>query len=218
MGKTGEKMQRNQKTKRVFLGIFRILLVLAIIISIYEQSWMNVLLSALTIALTFLTSILEKKLKVDYPEEFEIIILLFIFASIFLGELNSFYIKYWWWDIFLHGISAIILGLLAFSLIYILNKEGRIKLKPGFIALFAFCFAVAAGAVWEIFEFLIDSFLKTNMQKSGLLDTMADIIIDTMGALLISVIGFLYAKGHLKFLKFLEEDFIKANPHIFGEN
>lgn len=208
-------MQRNRRAKLVFLGIFRALLVLAIIISIYRQIWMNVLLSVLTISLTFLTSILEKKLKVDYPEEFEIIILLFIFASIFLGEFNSFYIRYWWWDILLHGISAIILGLLAFSLVYILNREGKIKLKPGFIALFAFCFAVAGGAVWEIFEFLIDYFLKTNMQKSGLLDTMTDIIVDTMGALFISIIGFLYAKGNLKFLKFLEEDFIKANPQIF---
>jgi hypothetical protein len=53
------------------------------------------------------------------------------------------------------------------------------------------------------------------MQKSGLLDTMADIIVDTMGALLISIIGFLYAKGNLKFLRFFEEDFIKANPQIF---
>jgi lipopolysaccharide export LptBFGC system permease protein LptF len=138
-------MQRNRRAKLVFLGIFRALLVLAIIISIYQQIWMNILLSILAISLTFLTSILEKKLKVDYPEEFEIIILLFIFASIFLGGFNSFYIRYWWWDILLHGISAIILGLLAFSLIYILNREGKIKLKPGFIALFAFCFAVAGG-------------------------------------------------------------------------
>jgi len=210
-------MQRNRKTKLTVLVIFRALLVLAAIYSVYKHSWMNVALSILALGLTFLTSILEKELKVDYPEEFEIVIMLFIFASIFLGEFSSFYLRYWWWDIFLHGLAAIILGILAFSLVYILNKEGRIKLKPGFIALFAFCFAVAGGAVWEIFEFSMDSFLKTTMQKSGLVDTMEDIIVDTLGALLISTIGFLYAKGHLKFLRFLEEDFKKANPQIFGE-
>jgi len=210
-------MQRNRRTKLVILVLFRVVLVLAAIYFAYEHSWMNVALAVLTIGLTFLTSTLEKELKVDYPEEFEIIIMLFVFASIFLGEFNSFYYRFWWWDIFLHGLSAIILGMLAFSLVYILNKEGRIKLKPGFIALFAFCFAVAGGAVWEIIEFSIDQSLGTNMQKSGLVDTMIDIIVDTTGALIISVIGFLYAKGHLKFLRFLSEDFMKANPHIFGE-
>ena len=208
-------MERNRKTKLVILVIFRALLVIAALYSLYRHSWMNVALAILTIGLTFLTSILEKRLKVDYPEEFEIIILLFIFASVFLGEFNSFYYRFWWWDIMLHGFSAIILGMLAFSLVYILNKEGKITLNPGFIALFAFCFALAGGTVWEIFEFSVDSFLSTNMQKSGLIDTMGDLIVDSLGALIISVTGYLYAKGRLKFLRFFSEDFKKANPRLF---
>ncbi|MGV8152347.1 MAG: hypothetical protein ACP5OG_04650 [Candidatus Nanoarchaeia archaeon] len=208
-------MKRGKKIKIIFLVLFRLMLLVAAGIFIYEKNWFNLLLSILTLALTFLPSLLEKRLKVDYPEEFEIIILFFIFASMFLGEINSFYMKYWWWDLFLHGLSAIILGLLAFSLIYILNKEKKITLRPEFIALFAFCFALAGGALWEILEFSIDSLFETNMQKSGLRDTMADIMVDALGALLISLIGFLYAKGYLKFLRFLEEDFLKVNKKLF---
>ena len=208
-------MQRNRKTKLIFLWFFRALLIFAIGLSSYEQNWFNVFLAFLTLILTFAPTILEKRLRVDYPEEFELIILLFIFATMFLGEMYSFYLKYWWWDILLHGISAIILGLLAFSLIYILNREKRIRLKPIFIALFAFSFALAAGAVWEIFEFLMDYFIGTNMQKSGLIDTMLDLIIDGIGAFIISALGFLYIKGKFKYLKKFEKEFIDANPELF---
>lgn len=209
-------MIRSKRVKNIFLFLFRTLLLVAMGFSMYESDWMNFFLSVLTLFFTFLPSILEKRLKIDYPEEFEIIVLVFIFASLFLGEINSFYYRFWWWDLLLHGFSSLIFGILAFSLVYILNKEGKIKLKPAFIALFAFCFALAIGAIWEIFEFSIDYFFGMNMQKSGLMDTMADMLLDAMGALFISVIGFLYAKGYFRFLRFLSEDFRSLNPHLFG--
>jgi len=210
-------MERRKLIKFLLLVLFWALLVIAAVISIFESDWFNLTLSILTLGLTFLPSFLEKRLKIDYPEEFEIIILAFLFASLFLGEINLFYKKFWWWDIFIHGLSAVIMGMLAFSLVYILNKEGKIKLKPSFIALFSFCFATAAGVIWEIFEFIMDRTLGVNMQKSGLMDTMGDLIIDTIGALFISLIGFFYAKGYMEFLRFFGEDFKKSNPQLFGE-
>jgi hypothetical protein len=210
-------MQTRRLIKLAILIIFWFLLLVAAILAIYEQNWFNLALSILTLALTFLPSYLEKRFRVDYPEEFEIIILIFIFACLFLGEIGSFYFVFWWWDLFLHGLSAIILGIIAFSLIYILNKEGRIKLKPSFIALFAFCFALSFGVIWEIFEFFVDQILGTNMQRASLFDTMSDLIIDALGALFISFIGFLYSKGRLEFLRFFGESFKAYNPQIFGE-
>lgn len=209
-------MSKSERVKNIFLFLFRTLLLVAMGFSMYESDWMNFFLSVLTLFFTFLPSILEKRLKIDYPEEFEIIVLVFIFASLFLGEINSFYYRFWWWDLLLHGFSSLIFGILAFSLVYILNKEGKIKLKPAFIALFAFCFALAMGAIWEVFEFSIDYFFGMNMQKSGLMDTMADMILDAMGALFISLVGFLYTKGYFRFLRFLSEDFKNLNPHLFG--
>jgi hypothetical protein len=38
-------------------------------------------------------------------------------------------------------------------------------MRPRFVALFAFLFAVAVGALWEIFEFAIDGTFGTQMQK-----------------------------------------------------
>ena len=97
-------------------------------------------------------------------------------------------------------------------MINFLNKTDRVpmNLSPAFVAFFTLCFAVFLGAVWEIYEFTADSILHTNMQKfaledgtalvgrDALWDTMKDIIVDTVGALVMSVIGYIslkYKKG-----------------------
>ena len=62
------------------------------------------------------------------------------------------------------------------------------------LALFSFSFAIAIGVVWEIFEFFMDISFGLNMQKSGLIDTMGDLIVDSLGALLASGIGYFYLR------------------------
>src|SRR5690606_11091243 len=115
--------------------------------------------------------------------EFEVLALIFIFASLFLGEVRGYYIRYWWWDIALHTASGLLLGIWGFLLVYVLNESQDIEMqmKPRFVALFAFFFAVGCGALWEIFEFAMDQLFGMNMQKpmlndpSGLTDTMWDL-------------------------------------------
>ena len=70
------------------------------------------------------------------------------------------------------------------------------------MCLFAFCFSVSLGSIWEIYEFSADGLFGMNMQKfmladgtvlaghAALADTMKDIIVDVLGSLLASVIGF----------------------------
>lgn len=213
-------MDKIDKIKLWISLIFRVLLVIAGIMAIFHKDWMNVMLCISTIFLTFLPGIIEKRFKVDYPSEFEIVILVFIYASIYLGEMQSFYQMFWWWDILLHTISGVIIGAIGFSLVYILNreKEVAITLSPLFVAIFSFSFALSIGAVWEIFEFSMDSIFGLNMQNSGLVDTMWDIIVDTLGALFISILGYRYLKGHVNIFKKIEEKIISQNPRLFKKN
>jgi uncharacterized membrane protein YjdF len=95
-------------------------------------------------------------------------------------------------------------------------------MRPRFVALFAFLFAVAVGALWEIFEFAIDRTFGTQMQKpmlndpSGLTDTMWDLIVDTLGALGISVFGWWYMRrGADSFIEIWIQKFIARNPDLF---
>ena len=54
---------------------------------------------------------------------------------------------------------------------------------------------MAIGAVWEIFEFAMDGLFGLNMQKSGLVDTMWDLIVNMAGALVVSTAGAFYVRG-----------------------
>ena len=97
-------------------------------------------------------------------------------------------------------------------------------MKPGFVALFAFVFGVGMGALWEIFEFGMDSFLGMDMQKamlgdpSGLTDTMWDLVVDTLGAAVIAFLGYGYLRtaGSDSFLERWIDRFLDDNPHLFG--
>ena len=105
---------------------------------------------------------------------------MFVFAALFLGEIQRYYERIWWWDIALHTSSGLLKGILGFLLVYVLNENERIKLHmpPRFVALFAFLFAAAAGTLWEIIEFAMHQVFGSTMQKpmfgdpSGLTDAM----------------------------------------------
>ncbi|MFH1270075.1 MAG: hypothetical protein ABII03_00385 [Nanoarchaeota archaeon] len=170
----------------------------------------------LNFLITFLPKLFEKKYKINIPIEFEILVLVFVFASLFLGEVKDYYLRYWWWDVVLHVGSGVALGFVGFIVLYVLYKGDKINAKPFTIAFFSFCFAMALGAVWEIFEFAMDQFFGLSMQKSGLIDTMWDLIVDGIGAVFASAIGYLYLKrGEVFFVDKIINRFVKENPALF---
>lgn len=180
---------------------------------------MNVALTATVLTMTALPALMERQYNVQIPPEFELLAILFVFASLFLGEVRGYYLRFWWWDAVLHVGSGLLLGLTGFLLVYILNQTDRIQIfmKPGFVALFSFAFAMAAGALWEIFEFTVDNLFGLNMQKSGLQDTMWDLIVDAFGALVFSVTGYLYLKRGWGSPIFRSvERFLETNPEFFS--
>ena len=174
------------------------------------------------IGITFLPIILSRHFQVNIPPEFECLTIAFVYATLYLGSVQGFYLKYWWWDSMLHTGSGFILGILGFLLVYVLNERREIGLamRPHFVALFAFTFSLALGALWEIFEFTVDSFFDMNMQETGLVDTMWDLIVDTVGALTISLAGWRYLanRGSNSFLERWINNFIDKNPRLFARN
>ena len=125
---------------------------------------------------------------------------LFLYGAIFLGEVMAFYYNVPHWDTFLHGLSGAMLGALGYTVISVLNKSDSVpvNLSPLFVAFFTFCFAMTMG--------MMDSLFGTNMQKfafedgtgkigqAALMDTMKDLIVDTIGALTMSIIGYISLK------------------------
>lgn len=195
-------MERVDRIKLWIFIILRATVVVAVVIAGVKGDWNSLALSVVTMALLFVPSMLEKRLKLDFPSEFDIVIVVFIYSAMFLGEISSFYDRFWWWDVFLHTFSGLIIGAVGFSLVYILNSHENvaIRLSPVFVCIFSFCFALAMDVIWEIYEYGMDQIFGFNMQKSGLQDTMWDLIVDTLGAAAFSILGYFYLKGKIRIL------------------
>jgi len=214
---------------QIHLWTGRILLVVVGLEWIYlliESQWLSLFVVSLLLIVLFIPIIFKRRLQVDIPAEFHLTAVLFTFAALYLGEVQHFYQRVWWWDIALHGSAGLLMGIFGFLLIYILNESIRIDihLTPGFIAFFAFTFAISIGTVWEIFEFSADQIFQLNMQKpmmgdpSGLTDTMWDMIVNAIGALMISLTGWWYLKSKKNyFVKDWIGKFIEKNPRLFSK-
>jgi hypothetical protein len=193
---------KNIKLNDFISWLVRALLIFTIVRDILIKNYDGLFIVIITLGLTFYPTILEKEFRVYLPSSIQVIITLFIFAAQYLGEVRNFYEKFWWWDIMLHTTSGFLLGIIGFMFVYLLNKKYDINvtLSPFFVALFAFCFAVMIGVLWEIYEFSLDRLFGYNMQKfrglgqDGLVDTMLDLIVDSAGALVISILGYFNIK------------------------
>ncbi len=162
----------------------------------------------LGIVAMLLPGMLQKRVGLLIPSGMLMLYALFLYCAIYLGEVRSFYYNVPHWDSILHAFSGALLGALGFSFVTLLNNTDRfdVHLSPIFVATFALCFAMALGVVWEVYEYLADVIMGTNMQKFGtedgtlfvgqaaLADTMKDLIVDTVGAFAMSVIGYISLK------------------------
>lgn len=212
------------KKTKIFYWIIRIVSILIVISSVsglilrFDQPerrdrFVFVIVVAFMLAVfTFVPNFLFKKGLV-IPNLILNIYLVMITAAMLFGEIVGFYGKIKHFDSILHFTTPSIIGLFGFSLVNLLNSNKTLdNLNPLFTALFVFCFVVAAGVIWEIYEFSVDIVFGTNMQRymnsitfdpfigqKALSDTMKDYILNTLGALITSIIIFFDLK-HSKYI------------------
>ncbi|MEX2468216.1 MAG: hypothetical protein WD396_00535 [Pseudohongiellaceae bacterium] len=207
--------------RRISWGL-KLILILGGIFLLLQGRYQAAMEAALILLITLLPVILGHRFNVRIPHEFESLAVVFVYMALFLGEIQGYYLRFWWWDVVLHIGSGLLLGILGFLLVYVLNakKDIELELHPKFIALFAFMFAMGMGALWEIFEFAMDQLFGMNMQKSGLVDTMWDLIVDGIGALIIAIAGSIYLSNpnETSFLERWIDVFIEKNPRLFSED
>jgi hypothetical protein len=155
------------------------------------------------------------------PPEFQLVSAAFIFFSLFLGSIHDFYYHFWWWDIALHTSSGFLLGIVGFLALFLLNQTDRLPhgIRPAFLCFFGVTFAVFLGVLWEIFEFAVDLLVPgQNMQsrETGVGDTMLDLIVDTLGAVIVGLMGWAYTRtGRFSFIADGVRKFIRKNPRLF---
>ena len=175
-----------------------------------------VILSILVFFSTFLTDIIEKRENIDIPDILEVIITLFIYAGILLSTQFNLYYRFFWWDDLLHAISVLITSSIGFLLLIKLNNKYGLKFNPLLISIFTFSFSLAIGVFWEILEFTSDALIGSNHQRwnvdsssiligksyqgYGLRDTMSDLIVTFVSAIIMAVFFYFIYKYHKAFI------------------
>ena len=74
------------------------------------------------------------------------------------------------------------------------------------------------GVLWEIYEFAVDRLLGLNMQRqeNGMADTMEDLIVDMLGAVVVALMALAYFRsGRYSFVADGVRGFLRENPHLF---
>lgn len=245
--------RKKQKQKRtinftVYI-VLRFLVIICMIGQVIRGNWNNVFLCFLTLLLFTIPTIIDKALKIKLPSTLEIIIYLFIFAAEILGEIQNFYGIFKHWDTILHTLNGFLMGAIGISLIDILNRRKvfQMNLSPFFVSLFALCFSMTIGILWEFGEFALDRYFYRDCQKDriletvvsttingnnektvlnditktkiysnhnqvtiidgyldiGLIDTMKDLFVNFIGAIVFSSLGYFYIKNREGY-KFIE--------------
>ncbi|PUB15655.1 hypothetical protein [Yoonia sediminilitoris] len=203
---------------RVVLGLWA-LLVLTGLGAAYEGRWSLSFVAVATLGLAMAPVILAKRYDITLPLPFVAAITLFLIASIFMGEAFDFYERVWWWDIALHGSSAIGFGLIGFVFVLMMFEGDRFAAPQWAMCLLAFGIAVTVGTTWEIFEFAMDNWFGLNMQKSGLDDTMGDLIVDVLGAAFAVWLGYVYLRAKDRsFWTWPIDRFVALNKRLFRKH
>lgn len=220
-GSTAKSIRVSGRFNRHLTLFLKLILIAGAALEILQGNWLAALATFGVVLIASLPVALGARFDVRIPPEFELLAVVFVYASLFLGEVHGFYARYWWWDILLHAGSGLVLGIFGFLLVYVMNEKDDLKLsmKPAFVALFTFMFALGMGSIWEILEFSIDQTFGTTMQKSGLVDTMSDLIVDGIGAAIIAILGYGYLStaGSASFLERWIHSFIIANERFFPD-
>ncbi len=244
---------RHSRFKSVLYLLLIAMVLSVLVVQLIRKNYENCFTCILTLLLFFVPVFLERTMKITLPNTLEVIIILFIFCAEILGEIQGFYLKVSWWDTMLHTANGFLMAAVGVSMIDIFNRSERFKfeLSPFFVALVAFCFSMTIGVIWEFFEFFMDFFSGTDMQKDtvlhmistvdlhpakknipvviegienvilygkemtvdgvilsekaldlkgyldiGLVDTMTDLFVNFIGAVIFSIIGFFYCRSH----------------------
>lgn len=183
-----------RKAAIVLTVIFEIILVItaiqAVRLGIARTIWLSVF-AMIFLLLPFLGVHFANKRRLLLPGYFRFGAILFIMMAQYLGEIMEFYTWFWWWDLMLHGIfGASSVAVFVNILSGYADKDGNClqKYNAAEQAVFSFCLTITIGTLWEIFEFLGDYFFKSTMVKGGLEDTMSDLMIKLIAALVTVII------------------------------
>lgn len=184
----------------------KLILFLSILNSIYFQLWHILSANIFLLILVFIPDILKSSSKVIFPKEFELTLLIFVILTIIFGRTKGIIAPI----AFGFGISFI-----GFIISTILSSTNKIKQNTLLITIFSFSLAVAFGTAIELIKYYLKMALGHTIDTSIYTFSMMTLTYVLAGALLSSIIGYIYMKTGLTPIKIIVNTLKAKNPDIF---
>lgn len=157
--------------------------------------------AGLVSVLVVLPNIIAYKTKAKIPWAFDFLLSAAMAIHI-LGFSLRLYPTIPYYDVLAHFVSAAFVGLLVFSgLMIIQYHSSKIKISPRFMMAVIIMAAIAAGVVWELYEWANDIvlFAGSPHEQWSVADTMKDLLVNIMGGTFIAIVGNVWMKHTPKY-------------------
>jgi hypothetical protein len=178
--------------------LLRLLLVATAAAHLAQGKYLYALLCVGAIAVLVAPPLLARSSRLNLPVELELLALWGAVGDMTLGRLAGLYGNTAWFDKALHFGNSVLIGIVAFLIVYALRLTGRLRTSAVTDGLVILLFALGIGALWEIAEYLADLAFAQGAQGSPVLapldDTMWDLILDGGGGLLGALLGAPYIR------------------------
>lgn len=168
---------------------FQLAWVIAAAIILASGGAVNLGLLAILIPLLWVPTALEQLTGTVLPDALHIHFHAFITASSVMGSTFGVYAIVPHWDTIVHIDSGILLAWLGLFVIQRAEHEVKATLPGWFVVSAALATPLAFAALWEVSEWLSDTFIGTTTQAN-----LEDSIIDMLAALIGAFIAIAFAK------------------------
>ncbi len=178
--------------------LLRLLILATATVHVLQGKYLYALICLAAIAVLVTPPLLVRTSRANMPIEVELAALWGAVGDMTLGRLAGLYGTLWF-DKVLHFGDSLLIGSLAFLIVYALRFTGRLRTSSVTNAVVITLLALGVGAFWEIIEYLVDIAFHEGAQGSPAMapldDTMWDLMLDGVGGALGGLVGSIYMRG-----------------------
>jgi hypothetical protein len=178
--------------------VMQALIVITSVYSFHIGYYAGTFFGLVAVGLTLIPTLVHRRVHIVVPWEVTFLIALTLFLHIGGYSYHWYLDLYPYYDKFAHLIASITVALLGFlAVLIIMRASTNLQFERWQLFFFIVIFTLAFGAIWEIWEFSMDTLAGAYLTKplqQGNTDTMLDLIVDLAGGIIIAVLGTFYLK------------------------
>lgn len=129
----------------------------------------QLLYSLVSVLFVCIPDIAQKLFKFRIATPVYIFLLIYAVCPL-LGHSYDFYYEITWWDKLLHITGGVVFALFGAYLPKLITKDDNCNMW--ICILVGVCFSISIAVLWEFFEFAMDTFFHTDMQKDTLVSSI----------------------------------------------